>query len=220
MFDVTKFVGDMQEYIARAMQPLSMRIKAIEDREPQKGEPGKDGQDGASFTIDDAEKLLDTKIAQWALDFERRAQASLEKAMDRIPAPKDGDPGKDGADGKNGKDGLDGLGFDDLDVQFDGERCVTLTFTKGTEVKEFPIRLPALIYRGQYEIGKQYEQHDSVTMGGSVWVAQMDKPESRPGVNENEWKLAVKKGRDIYKYADRPADREPTGAVKLDGGHD
>jgi hypothetical protein len=216
MLDVTKFVTEMQDYIARAVQPLVSRIKALEDRQPEKGDdgnPGKDGEpgkDGKSFTIEEAENLLETKMAQWALDFERRAYATLEKAADRIQPAKDGEPGKDGRDG---------IGFDDLTVDYDGERSVTIKFTKGDKIKEFPIRLPSMIYRGQYEADKSYEQNDTVTMGGSVWIAQKDSPESRPGTNEGEWKLAVKKGRDVSRYVEKPSERDPSASVKLNS-HD
>lgn len=213
MLDVTKFVTEMQDYIARAVQPLVSRIKALEERQPEKGEPGKDGVDGKSFTIEDAENLLDTKMAQWELSFERRAYAALEKAIDRIPEPKNGENGKDGVNG------IDGIGFDDLTVDYDGERNVTIKFTKGDKIKEFPIRLPSMIYRGQYEADKSYEQNDTVTMGGSVWIAQKDSPESRPGTNEGEWKLAVKKGRDVSRYVEKPSERDPSASVKLNS-HD
>lgn len=213
MLDVTKFVTEMQDYIARAVQPLVSRIKALEDRQPEKGEDGARGEDGKSFTIEDAENLLNTKIAQWELDFERRAYATLEKAIDRIPEP------KSGADGKDGVNGIDGIGFDDLTVDYDGERNVTIKFVSGDRVKEFPIRLPSMIYRGQYEADKNYEKNDAVTMGGSVWIAQKDSPESRPGTNEGEWKLAVKKGRDVSRYVDKPSERDPSAPVKLNS-HD
>lgn len=177
---------------------LLARIEELEAREiPQaiQGDPGKDGADGrdgkdgadgASVALEDVERMVEGKVAGWALDFERRAQGVLERAIDRIPAP---------ADGKDGRNGADGIGFDDLTVEHDGERGVVLRFTRGSEVKEFPMSFPVTIDRGVYKEDSAYQRGDAVTWGGSLWIAQKDSPESKPGMGDG-WRLAVKKGRD------------------------
>ncbi len=96
--------------------------------------------------------------------------------------------------GDDGKPGADGLGFDDLSVEYDGEKTVTLKFVRGEQSKEFPLVLPVVIDRGVFSEGKTYEPGDGVTWGGSFWIAQettAEKPDSTKG-----WRLAVKKGRD------------------------
>nr|WP_278374925.1 hypothetical protein [Brucella anthropi] len=96
--------------------------------------------------------------------------------------------------GDDGKPGADGLGFDDLSVEYDGEKTVTLKFIRGEQSKEFPLVLPVVIDRGVFSEGKTYEPGDGVTWGGSFWIAQentTEKPDSAKG-----WRLAVKKGRD------------------------
>lgn len=96
--------------------------------------------------------------------------------------------------GDDGKPGADGLGFDDLSVEYDGEKTVTLKFVRGEQSKEFPLVLPVVIDRGVFSEGKTYEPGDGVTWGGSFWIAQestTEKPDSTKG-----WRLAVKKGRD------------------------
>ncbi len=96
--------------------------------------------------------------------------------------------------GDDGKPGADGLGFDDLSVEYDGEKTVTLKFVRGEQSKEFPLVLPVVIDRGVFSEGKTYEPGDGVTWGGSFWIAQettTEKPDSAKG-----WRLAVKKGRD------------------------
>jgi hypothetical protein len=51
-------------------------------------------------------------------------------------------------------------------------------------------------YKGVFVEG-EFRQGDSVTFGGSLWVAQKDGPSGRPGEPDSDgWKLAVKKGRD------------------------
>lgn len=99
-----------------------------------------------------------------------------------------------GKDGEPGKNGTDAVGFDDLDVAYDGEKTITLKFTRGGVVKEFPIVMPVVIDRGVYRDGAEYKAGDAVTWAGSVWIAQKDtatKPDSG-----DEWRLSVKRGRD------------------------
>lgn len=113
---------------------------------------------------------------------------------------RDGMPGRDGKDaepgkdGNHGNDGADGLGFDDLTVDYDGERCVTLRFAQGERVKEFPLTLPIPLDRGQHKSGADYIRGDAVTHGGSLWIAQ-NSTGDKPGTSD-AWRLAVKCGRD------------------------
>lgn len=46
MLDVKKFVGELQDYIERAVSPLASRIKALEARQPGRGERGLQGEKG------------------------------------------------------------------------------------------------------------------------------------------------------------------------------
>ena len=200
--DIEKFAAAVapavRASIERATAPLLERIAALEAREmPQaiQGEPGKDGKDGrdgkdgadgTSVSLEDVERMVEGKVAGWALDFERRAQGVLERAIDRIPRP---------ADGKDGRDGVDGIGFDDLTVEQSGERGMVIRFARGAEVKEFALAFPVVVDRGVYKDGSAYEQGDAVTWGGSLWIAQKDSPEGKPGMGDG-WRLAVKKGRD------------------------
>lgn len=46
MLDVNKFVGELHEYIERALRPVRDRLKALESRQPEKGEPGPRGERG------------------------------------------------------------------------------------------------------------------------------------------------------------------------------
>lgn len=110
----------------------------------------------------------------------------------------DGKNGKDGANGLDGKDGADGLGFDDIEVEFDGERSFTLKFVRGDKVKTFgAFKVPAQIYRGVYDEARRYELGDVVTWGGSMWHARKDTT-AKPGqANEDSrgsWVMSVRKG--------------------------
>lgn len=148
---------------------------------------GRDGIDGQSVTLDDVRPMLESELSKWALDFERRAAGVLERAVERMPKPKDGE---------NGKDGSDGLGFDDFDVEYDGERTFTFKWVKGEREKSKTFKAPLHIYQGVFKkTGQSYNKGDSVTYGGSLWIAMQDNPDHDPG-NGQAWKLAVKKGSD------------------------
>lgn len=129
------------------------------------------------------------------------AVAPLLKRISELEArsPEKGEPGERGADGApgrdgvDGKDGADGLGFDDLSVEHDGERTLTLRFVRGEQSKEFAVDLPIVIDRGVWREGK-FKRGDGVSWGGSFFIAQKNttaKPETSA-----DWRLAVKRGRD------------------------
>lgn len=173
----------------------------------QAGADGANGVDGKSFTIEDADALISQKIASWELDFERRAVATLEKAVDRLPKP------KDGADGKDGLHGKDGFGFDDLQFEFDGERTVTLKFINGERVKSVDLRMPMVVDCGVFKEGQQYQAGDGVTWGGSYWIAQKS-TDAKPDSKDSGFRLAVKKGRDGRDGRDGI---DKTAPVRLEG---
>lgn len=117
-----------------------------------------------------------------------------------------GRDGKDGAPGLDGKDGADGLGFDDLRVEYDGQRTMSLVLERGERVKRFDLRLPIVLDRGVFETGKAYEPGDAVTWAGSLFIAQAPtsaKP-GEAGEASRAWRLAVKRGGEGKRGADGP----------------
>lgn len=103
-----------------------------------------------------------------------------------------------------GPEGAAGLGFDDVRVEHDGERKFFLVFERGDERRKHgPYTVPAIIGRGIYEQGKEYEPGDAVTHRGSMWLAT-EKTSSVPGTQESGWALSVKKGRDGKDGKDGP----------------
>jgi hypothetical protein len=147
-------------------------------------------QDGKSVTVDEVvqallpalQTTLDAALAKWALDFERRAQETLQRACDRIPKPKDGDPGRDA------------LAVTDFgaEVEDDG-RTIVLTLGAGEQRKQARLQFPVVIHRGVYVEGRGYARGDSVTWAGSTWIAQKDGPEGKPETSR-DWLLSVKRG--------------------------
>lgn len=102
-----------------------------------------------------------------------------------------------------------------MTLDYDGERTFTFLFQRGGHIEERRFVAPVVLDRGVYRPETDYAKGDSVTYGGSVWIAQSDtkaKPDGSP-----DWRLAVKKGRDgkdgVMKAA---GDRAP---IKVGGGH-
>jgi hypothetical protein len=71
---------------------------------------------------------------------------------------------------------------------------VAAMLTSGTKAVT-AFRMPIVLDRGIYKPETEYLKGDGVTWAGSWWIAQIDKPADKPGVSE-QWRLAVKRGRD------------------------
>lgn len=79
---------------------------------------------------------------------------------------------------------------------------VNLTLTSGKSI-EMPFTVPTMIYRGVHREGVDYVQGDVVTWGGSMWHADVAKPEGKPDVSKS-WTMCVKRGdrpKDAYQIA-------------------
>jgi hypothetical protein len=180
----TEIKAMRSEIVDEITRAVSLQAKAMiqeaVDAIP-KPKDGKDGADGKSVTVEDVMPVLEGLHGKWALEWERRANDALASAIDKMPRPKDG------------QDGKDGLGFDDLEFEQIDERNAVARFKSGDRVKEFPVRMYGLFYRGVYAIDGQYLKGDTVTYGGSLWIAEEDKPK-KPGDPGSGWKLAAKRG--------------------------
>lgn len=188
----------LRAYVARSLADLSARVDTIEravyntpTADMVRAEIDEallkiERTAPTPITVEDIRPILEAETSKWALDFERRAQMVLERAVDRIPAPRDG---------VDGKDGTPGGGVEDFDIALDG-RILTVTMRIGDRVETRTIKLGMPLDKGIFKSGEPYERGDMVTFGGSVFVAQRDttgseKPEASPA-----WRLMVKRGRD------------------------
>lgn len=181
-------VAGTKAMITKAISPLEDRIKAIESAPP---------------SAEEIAKAMEPIFSVWALGFERKADDILQRAIDRIPKPRDGSDGKDAFD-------LDSF---ECSIGDDG-RTVTLSFKRGDETISKSVKLPAMLYRGVYSLKEEYSANDVVTYGGSMFVATKDTPDGAPGVSD-DWRLSVKRGRNgkdgrngIDKAATVPAKRQ------------
>lgn len=138
----------------------------------------------------------DEIIEAVALKFERRfSELSLnfvEKthaAIAAMPTPKDGLPAEAISIEQNERE---------------------LTITVGDSKKT--IRIDSLIYRGVWAQGS-FEKGDCVTYDGSLWVAQKETNEA-PATCQ-DWKLAVKRGRNGKDLRDSASIVDKTSGVAL-----
>jgi hypothetical protein len=162
--------------ITHLEQRVEDAIKAIPDVRD-----GVDGKDGVSPTAEQVALAMEGLFAKWALDFERKADLVLQKAIEKIPLPKDG---------KNAFE------LEDFDFKvLEDNRTIMLSFTAGEKTIEKTVKLPVPIHVGVFKDTDLYDRGDCVTFGGSMWVATKDLPEGKPGSSE-DWRLSVKKGRD------------------------
>lgn len=164
----------------------------------QKGADGANGIDGKSVSEDAVKDAIaasfERRFSDMQLSWERQARDAFEKAIDRMPKP---------------KDGADALPIEDIEITQDG-RNVTLKLGK----VERTIKLDTVIDRGVWRDG-EYEKGDAVSYGGSLWIAQKDLPENVPGASKDHWRLAVKKGRDGKDLRDNSSARNDGDTVKL-----
>jgi collagen triple helix repeat protein len=182
LLDADRFASVVASTIKSAMSGLAERVKALEDRQPERGEAGPEGPAGPPGPAGD--NGIDGRDGR-----------------DGLPG-KDGEDGIDGPagkDGKDGRDGVDGLGFDDITVEHDGERGFTFKFVQGERVKAFgKFSVPVMIHRGIWVPEKQYAYQDVTTLTGSQWVCVNPELKGKPGAGPSEatgWLLVVKEGR-------------------------
>jgi integrin beta 3 len=202
---IREFGPVVRDYVAAAVGDVANRLKALEDRilAVKDGAPGPAGEPGPVGPA--GERGLDGPAGADG--------APGRDGRDGLPGVQ-GEKGLDGKDGRDGTNGADGLGFDDIQVEHDGERSFTFTFTKGAQVKTFgAFTIPAVIYREVYDVEREYAKGDAVTWGGQLWIAQDTtkgaKP-GQPGADSRAWKLAVKAGRDGKDG--KPGPQGPQGA--------
>jgi len=130
-FDPEMFGKAMAEVVNKAVEPLKaeiadLRRQLAELPAPVNGKDGVDGRDGKSFTLDDAQPIIEKAIGL----IRDEAEAAYQKALEDLPVPKDGKDGadgRDGVDGAKGEPGKDGADIADLMIDRDGSLVAALT---------------------------------------------------------------------------------------------
>lgn len=175
----------ISEVVAKAVAELPPPERGEKGEKGDAGEPGSDGKSG----VDGKDGRDGRGVKDLLIDRDGQLVATMDDGEMKALGP------VIGKDGEPGKDGRDGFGFDDMDVAvLEDDRTIELAFRRGEEEKAFTLKWPTVIYRGVWKEG-DYAAGDSVTWGGSLWIAEKD-TSAKPDTAEGGWKLAVKKGRD------------------------
>ena len=170
----------VERHLQRSIEPLTARLAALEARAPERGDKGDPGPVGGEG---------------------QRGEQGIpgRDGRDGMPGPSGerGSDGKNGRDGIDGKDGVDGFGFDDLEVEHDGERGFTFRFAReGRPPQEWRFAVPAQIYRGVWVEGQTYVRGDTVTWGGMMFYCGATTNTEKPKETAKSWTLCVKRGAD------------------------
>jgi hypothetical protein len=209
------------------MEQVAKAISALPPSEP--GTPGRDGKDADMELV---ARWLDERIAALPVPKDGRdgkdgvgiAGALIDREHRLLLTLSDGTVrdlgivvGKDGVPGTPGRDGKDGLSFESfvLEPEFDGQRTARLRWTdaKGNEqTREW--RLPIVTYKGVWRADVSYEVGDSVSRGGSCWIATANTSEP-PAEGASGWVLSTKRGRDGRDGT--PGERGPEGPAGRPG---
>lgn len=188
----TKAIGVALTPIQSALSEISKRVDSLAmslenvpttaGEQGPKGDAGERGADGKNVTVEEVLAAMNARLQTWMVEHERSLRDTHLRWLEMLPKP---------------KDGVDGLGFDDLAVEQKGQRIVAIRFSRGEQVKEFSISLPALVYREIYKRGEQYAPGDIVTWGGHMWHCDA-KNDGRidPGKDGAPWTQCVKRGGD------------------------
>lgn len=89
----------------------------------------------------------------------------------------------------------------DMDMKEDGRTIeLSVAMPDGT-LKQKQFTIPTVIYRDVYQEGVTYSEGDAVTKDGSLWIARAKEITDAPGKSD-QWRLAVKRGRDAKQGGD------------------
>jgi hypothetical protein len=204
-------------------------VSGIDGKDGTAGRDGVDGKDGAHG--------LDGKDGSAGLDGKDGAPGQDGVDGKEGMIGEKGDRGRDGVGlagaliGRDGQllvtlsngdildlgpvSGKDGLGFEDMTEELaDDGRTIIRRYQRGDQVKEFRHTFAVVLDRGIWKDGT-YQVGDGVTWGGSFWIAQKQttlKPQTPEA--HDDWRLAVKKGRDgkdgvVRTVVDKPIIKVP-----------
>lgn len=107
--------------------------------------------------------------------------------------------------------GRDGADFSGFDIDYDGERTITIKGRGGDITKRVPVPLD----RGYWREGMVCEKADIVTEGGNAWIALRDTKAKPCLENKDDWRLFARKGRD-GKDGRNGVDKTAPAKVKAD----
>jgi hypothetical protein len=211
---------------AALVEEVRTALAKVKDGEPGvKGDTGAKGEAGVSIAeVSRDGDLLNVKLSDGSVksvtlrdgtDGVGVAGALIDRSGSLVVTLSDGKTVPLGeVIGKDGAAGAAGFSLDDLEIEQIDRKSVELRFKRGELEVTRTLRLPGMVYRGVHKDGEAYEEGDTVTSGGSLWVALKDAT-TKPGIEGgSEWQLAVKRGRD-GRDVTQPKSIPPKGPVPL-----
>ena len=201
-------IEDITDAVLRAPEAIESAVsKHLEANPPA---PGKDGVGMAGAAIDRDGNLIVTLTSGETKSLGRVVGADGQHG-------KDGADGRDGVglagasidrdgalvvtltNGEQkslgpvvGRDGKDGADFSGVEIDYDGERTITIKGRGGEVTKRVPVPLD----RGYWREGMACEKADILTHGGNAWIALRDTKAKPCLENKEDWRLFARKGRD------------------------
>lgn len=175
----------LEQFVRRVTDPIPVMITEKVAEAVSKIPAAKDGAGLMGAVIDRNNHLVMTLSDGKSIDVGpvvgkdadmKELTQTLRQLVDDIPKPRDG------------------FGFEDLSVEYDGQRSFSLKFVRGADSEEFKFKLPVMIYKNVYQPGASYEQGDVVTWAGAMWHCDKN-TDTKPGDGNDNWTLAVKRGR-------------------------
>lgn len=136
---------------------------------------------------------FERRFGDLTLSWERQARETFDKAVDRMPVP---------------KDGADALPVEQIEITQD-ERTVTITLGQ----KSHTLTLDTILDRGPWREGR-YQKGDAVSYGSNLWIAQDHNVTDVPGTSK-AWRLAVRKGRDGRDLRDNASKHDASKGVPV-----
>lgn len=203
MFDPEKFGEAMGAAIREATAPLLERIKALEAREPIPGPAGKDGERGPAGA-DGAKGADGMGLAGAMIDRDGSLQITMTNGEVKNLGP------VVGRDGANGKDGADGVSFESFEMDYLPESHeVSIKASVQGRAKEIRYDAGGIRPKGYWTEGTKAKTNEAWTEGGTLWIA-LKETSSKPGLQNDAWMIAARKGRDGERGRDaKPIDNSP-----------
>jgi hypothetical protein len=211
MTDTEKIADVVVAAVRAATGPLLERIAALETRAPVPGPAGEKGEPGAPGVVGprgdggangrDGDKGSDGAPGRDGTDgingkdgTNGRDGVDGRDGQPGVP----GVPGRDGVNGERGEKGADGAAGRDgtlegVSIKAIDDRTFELQRADGSSLGRLVFPVP--LYKGVYTAGAAYVKGDSVTYGGSLWIAR-EATTDKPGDGVTGWQLAVKAGRE------------------------
>lgn len=134
--DIKALSADLARSVAGHIRPLMARVKALEERVPERGEKGERGERGEMGPAGADAPAVDTAAISMLVASSPTLAALVDKAVEERlkanppPPGRDGSngaPGQDGAPGADGQKGADGLGLAGAMIDRDGALVLTMT---------------------------------------------------------------------------------------------